>query len=134
MKYSNNIKLKKGVKEYLERKSKEGARLFVLTASPHIVTDVCLKRNGVFELFEEVWSVEDYGIPKTDTNLFYKVADRIGEKPENISFFDDNMTAVINSKKSGYHTVGVYDAQTDEQIKEMKKHTDLFVYTFEELD
>ena len=58
--YSNNILLKEGVGDYLRRLHAAGARLFVLTASPHLVTDVCLQRNGVYELFEQVWSVEDF--------------------------------------------------------------------------
>ena len=43
--YSENVKLKAGVGEYLRRLYSEGARLFVLTASPHIVTDICLKKQ-----------------------------------------------------------------------------------------
>ena len=60
--YSNNIYTKPFVKDYLKKLSDSGARMFVLTASPHSVTDVCLKHNGVYELFEKVWSVEDFGL------------------------------------------------------------------------
>lgn len=131
--YSNNVALKAGVGEYLRRLKEEGARLFVLTASPHLVTDVCLKRNGVFQLFEQVWSVEDFGLTKSDTRLFYRVAETIGCENGEIHYFDDSLVALGNAKKSGYITYGVYDAQTDEEIAEMKREYDFYVRSFEDI-
>jgi len=131
--YSNNVVLKAGVGEYLRRLKGDGARLFVLTASPHLVTDVCLKRNGVFDLFETVWSVEDFGLTKSDTRLFYKVSEAIGCDNSQIHYFDDSLIALDNAKKSDYITYGVYDAQTDEEIEKMKREYGFFVRSFEEL-
>lgn len=131
--YSNNVVLKAGVGEYLRRLKEEGARLFVLTASPHLVTDVCLKRNGVFDLFEQVWSVEDFKLTKSDTRLFYRVSEAIGCENGEIHYFDDSLVALSNAKKSGYITYGVYDAQTDEEIAEMKREYDFYVRSFEDI-
>ena len=131
--YSNNVILKPGVGEYLRRLKDEGARLFVLTASPHLVTDVCLKRNGVYELFETVWSVEDFRLTKSDTRLFYKVSEAIGCENNEIHYFDDSLVALGNAKKSDYITYGVYDAQTDEEVDTMKREYDYYVGSFEEL-
>lgn len=41
-KYTHNAKLKSGVAVYLKQFHSEDARLFVLTASPHSVTDAYL--------------------------------------------------------------------------------------------
>lgn len=131
--YSENVKLKAGVYEYLHRLYNEGARLFVLTASPHIVTDVCLKNNGVYGLFERVWSVEDFKMSKSDVNIFYKVADTIGCDVSEVNYFDDNLTAVTNSKRAGYCVYGISDMQTQEDIDMIKELSDHFVESFEEL-
>ena len=131
--YSNNVILKAGVGAYLRRLKSEGARLFVLTASPHLVTDVCLKRNGVFDLFEQVWSVEDFKLTKSDTRLFYRVAETIGCENSEINYFDDSLVALRNAKKSGYITYGIYDAQTDEEIAEMKREYDFYVRSFQDI-
>ena len=131
--YSNNIFLKPGVNEYVRRLHAEGARLFVLTASPHIVTDVCLKHNGVYDLFETVWSVEDFGLSKSGTELFYEVARRIGCERDEINYFDDSLIALKNAKKSGYITYAVYDRHTPDEIERMKNEYDIFVGSFEEL-
>ena len=131
--YSTNIYLKPFVKEYLIKLKNEGYSLYVLTASPHTVTDPCLKHNEVFDLFTDVWSVDDFSLPKSNIQLFYNVAERIGCKPEEILYLDDSHIAVINSVKAGYKTIGVRDEQTPEQIGIIKNTASLFIETFKEL-
>ena len=69
--YANSIPLKPGVFDYLHRLHEARHRLFVLTASPHVATDVCLAHNRVFSWFETVWSIDDFALDKTDTRLFF---------------------------------------------------------------
>ena len=131
--YSNNIRLKAGVGDYLRRLHAEGARLFVLTASPHAVTDVCLQRNGVYDLFERVWSVEDFALSKSDTRIFFEVARRVGCETGEVHYFDDSLIALENAGKAGYDTYGVVDAHTDEEIVRMNTLARHFVPSFEGL-
>ena len=106
----------------------------MLTASPHIVTDICLKNNGVYDLFEKVWSVEDFKMSKSDVNIFYKVASTIGCEPSCVNYFDDNLTAVTNSKKAGYKVYGIKDMQTAADLERIKELSDYFVESFEGLN
>ena len=131
--YTHNIRPKEGVVDYLRTRYAEGARLFVLTASPHLVTDVCLQRNGLFDLFEQVWSVEDFALSKSDPRIFFEVASKIGCKVEDIHYFDDSLIALRNAKIAGYRTYAVYDAHSDEEITEMKREYNVFVRSFAEL-
>ena len=131
--YTNIIFAKPGVKAYLESLFQKGARLFVLTASPHIVTDVCLKHNGVYDLFEQVWSVDDFSLNKSDTRLFFKVAETVGCKREEIHYFDDSLIALANAKRSGYRTYAVYDSHTPDEVQTMKSEYDVYVDSFESL-
>ncbi len=131
--YTNNIVTKPGVKEYLHALHQNGARLFVLTASPHLVTDVCLQKNGVYDLFEAVWSVDDFSLNKSDTRLFFKVAETLKCTPEEIHYFDDSLIALGNAKLAGYRTYAVYDAQSPEEVARMKAEYDVYVESFETL-
>ena len=128
--YTNNVKLKPGVEAYLNKIHSEGGRLFVLTASPHSVTDACLKANGVFDLFEKVWSVEDFSLSKSDTRIFHAVARYIGCAENDVNYFDDNLTAVTNSKKAGYKVFGVLDRQDEGDVAKIKQLCDVFVESF----
>ena len=131
--YANYIPLKAGVGDYLRKRKAEGAKLYVLTASPHIVTDICLQHNGVYDLFDCVWSVEDYGIAKGDVRVYEAVADRIGCKTSDITFFDDNLTALSTGKKAGCYCVAVYDRHTEEEFSALCGAGDSFIRSFEDL-
>ena len=131
--YKNNIPLKPGVREYLEELHSEGARLFVLTASPKIMATASLENNGVAHLFEEIWSVENFGLTKSDTRLFYKVAEVIGCEREEIHYFDDSLIALTNANDSGYITYAVYDAQSEDEIARMKSEYKYTVMSFADI-
>ena len=131
--YSNNIKLKPCVGDFLCQLKAQGARLFVLTASPHAVTDICLKNNGVYDLFEQIWSVDDFGMTKSELELFDAVAQKIDCKPQEINYFEDNLTAVTNAALSQYKVYGVLDKQQPEDIEQIKELSDIFVYSYKDL-
>ena len=54
------IPVKKNVISTLEKLKEAGCDLNILTASPHAMLDVCLKRLGIYDLFTNVWSCDDF--------------------------------------------------------------------------
>lgn len=131
--YFYHIPAKKNVISVLKQLKKEGASLNILTASPHITLDACLKRLGIYELFENVWSCNDFDTTKADPNIYRMIAERLGEKVENILFLDDNLNADKTAKSAGMIVCGVYDDSSKEYITEMKEIADHYIYDFEEL-
>jgi HAD superfamily hydrolase (TIGR01509 family) len=131
--YANNIKLKDGVKDYLTNLKSAGARLFILTGSPHSAVNICLKNNGIIDYFEKIWSVEDFGLSKSDKQLYSAVSQIIGCKNEDVTFFDDNVLAIKTANAVGYYTYGVLDRQTSEDIAEIEKSANKFIHSFKEL-
>lgn len=131
--YANRIALKPGVCEFLKKLKNEGHTLAVLTASPHITTDACLKRNGVYDLFENVWSVDDFGLVKSNPEIYLRAAQRLGAQMDEITFFDDNIIALSTAKSAGLECVGVYDSTSDSNTGEIKKIVDRYISSFCEL-
>lgn len=131
--YFYHIQAKEHVISVLHQLRAQGARLNVLTASPHITLDACLKRLGMFELFEHVWSCDDFGTTKADPNIYRMVADELGENVENILFLDDNLNADKTAKVAGMKVCGVYDDSSKDYIEEMKQETDYYIFDFFEL-
>ena len=123
--YANDIKLKEGVGDFLRALKGRGYSLNVLTASPHKMLDVCLVRNGVWELFDNVWSCEDFGTTKSDPEIYRAAARRLGTDVSHVAFFDDNLHAVETAKLAGTFTLGVYDesgAAFSEQLRAVSHH------------
>lgn len=133
-KYSNEIRLKPHVAEFLKRKKAEGDVLCVLTASPHKMVDPCLKNNGVFDLFDKVWTCEDLGLKKDNPQIYKKAADILGADIKDVLFFDDSIVALKTAKAAGLYTVGVADDLASEFKEEIVATCDKFINLFDEFE
>lgn len=131
--YAYNIPAKKNVVSVLKELKERGASLNVLTASPHSVLDVCLKRVGIYDLFDNVWSCDDFGTTKSDPEIYVKAAKRLGKDVSDVLFLDDNLNADKTAKCAGMKVCGVYDESSDEYTDEIKKVSNLYIYDFSEL-
>ena len=131
--YGETIPLKAHVKETLEGLKTQGYRLNVLTASPQLLTDICLKRLGVYDLFDNVWSIDAFGLTKADEQIYIEAAKRIGVAPEECIMADDNLHVLKTAKKVGMATVGVYDESSKDVMEEMRAIADKYVVDFADL-
>lgn len=131
--YKYNIPAKKNVKEVLEKLKESGANLNILTASPHVVLDPCLQRLGIYDLFTNVWSCDDFGTTKANPEIYKMAAEKIGEPVENVLFLDDNYNADKTAKSSGMKVCGVYDDSSKDYVDEIKQVCDYYIYDFSEL-
>lgn len=132
--YTWDVPAKAHVIEALQRMKARGDDLNVLTASPHMMLDPCLKRLGVYELFTNVWSCEDFGTTKADPAIYHMAAARIGRPVEEIWFLDDNLGADTTAKTAGMRVCGVYDASSAEYTQEMKAICDAYIEDFSQID
>lgn len=131
--YEHNIQAKPNVVSTLRQLKKQGADLNVLTASPHSVLDICLKRVGIYDLFSNVWSCDDFSTTKADSSIYVMAAGKIGVPVESVLFLDDNYNADKTAKSANMKVCGVYDDSSAEYIDEMKRVADYYIYDFAEL-
>ena len=131
--YTYRIPAKNNVPEVLRRLKDRGDSLNVLTASPHVTLDPCLKRLGLYDLFDNVWSCDDFSTSKADPNIYVMAAQRMGVPVEEVLFLDDNLNADRTAKAAGMKVCGVYDDSSAEFVEEMKAATDMYIYDFNEL-
>lgn len=132
--YCDVIPAKETVEQTLRTMKANGCGLHVLTASPHRWLDPCLCRLGLFDLFDNVWSSDDFGTTKTDPDIYAQAASRIGTTVQNVTFLDDNVNADQTAKRAGMYVIGVYDdsSQNDEPL--MRQITDGYIRSFSELE
>lgn len=131
--YLYTIPAKSNVIPVLNRLKSRGASLNILTASPHITLDACLKRLGMWELFDNVWSCDDFNTTKADPNIYIMAAQRMGTTAENVLFLDDNLEADRTAKSAGMMVCGVYDAASENYVDQMKAIDDFYIFDFSEL-
>ncbi len=131
--YANNIFAKDTVIETLRELKAKGYSMSILTASPHIALDVCLLKNGMTELFDNVWSCEDFETTKSDVNIYHTVAARLGTTVENCVFLDDNINALTVAKQSGMSVIGVYDKTSESYRDEIIALSDGYVEKMQQI-
>lgn len=131
--YFNTIPAKSNVTEVLRELKEKGASLNILTASPHITLDACLKRLGLWDLFQNVWSCDDFDTTKANPEIYKMAADKMGTTVDKVLFLDDNLNADATAKSAGMLVCGVYDDSSKDCIEEMKAANDFYIYDFKEL-
>lgn len=125
--YAYNIQAKTNVVETLKKLKEQGADLYVLTASPHSVLDVCMKRLGIFDIFTNVWSCDDFGTTKADTEIYKMAAKKIGKPIDEIIFIDDNYNADKTAAIAGMTVCGIYDRSSEEYTDEIKSVSNYYI-------
>ena len=131
--YETVIPLKGGVRETLLKLKARGDSLNVLTASPHLCLDVCLKRLGVYDLFDNVWSCDDFNTSKSNPEIYKMAAKCLNLTVNDVIFVDDNVNAVKTAKTAGMIAYGIYDKSSDDYIDEMKEVSDKYLFNFKDL-
>ena len=131
--YFYNIPAKNHVIKILKELKENGASLNVLTASPHVTLDACLKRLGIFDLFNNVWSCDDFNTTKANPEIYKMVAKKLNVKISDVLFLDDNLNADTTAKSAGMKVCGVYDKSSHDYIDQMKEVCDFYIFDFEEL-
>ena len=131
--YAYKIQAKENVISTLKELKKNGASLNILTASPHKVLDVCLKRLEMFDLFDNVWSCDDFSTSKANPEIYVRAAEKMGKPVEEVLFLDDNYNADKTAKTAGMKVCGVFDESSADYVEEMKSVTDYYIYDFKEL-
>ena len=131
--YFYTIPAKSNVISVLQELKQQGASLNVLTASPHITLDACLKRLGMWELFDNIWSCDDFNTTKSDPNIYVMAAAKMKTSVDNVLFLDDNIDADKTAKSAGMSVCGVYDDSSKDYVEQMKATTDFYIYDFKEL-
>ena len=131
--YTHRVPAKPNVIRVLHALKARGDSLNVLTAGPHDTLDPCLKRLGLFDLFDNVWSCNDFGTTKADPDIYRMAAARLGVAVEDVIFLDDNYNADRTAKAAGMRVFGVFDESSREYADEIRAITERYITDFSEL-
>ncbi len=131
--YAYTIPAKENVIDTLKELKAQGHSLNVLTASPHLTLDACLKRLDMFDLFDNVWSCDDFNTSKSNPEIYTAVAKKLGVSVNEVLFLDDNYNADKTAKTAGMKVCGVFDESSSAYEKEMRELCDFYAKDFREI-
>ena len=114
--YRNEVRLKPGVRSYLEDAKKLGFRMGVATALTRNNAVSGLVSNNILKIFDAVITLEDVGkkIDKSSPDIFNKVLNYVNAMGDSITpsqtlVYDDVAAAACGARNGGFLTCAVYD-------------------------
>lgn len=127
--YEENIVIKPYVKEYLLKLKSNGLKLGIATALDDFLFIPCLKRNGIYDLFDDHRSLSTMKNGKDSPDIYLDVCKKLGVKPNECMVFEDIYKACKSAKSANFYVVGVNDYDN----YHIQEYTDKYIYSFKEL-
>lgn len=125
--YLEDIPVKAGVVEYLEKLKNQGVRMCVATITDHALLEVCFRRLGIDKYFEFTLSANECGKGKDDPEIYLAACAKFGSEPCDTAVFEDAPYALETAKKAGFYTVAVYDEGEENNWEKAKAAADEFI-------
>jgi HAD superfamily hydrolase (TIGR01509 family) len=132
--YAETIVLKAGVHRILEHLRIKGIRLAVATTTDRDLVELVLRRHGILDFFEVIFTVQEVGVGKENPAFFQCVAEKLGVEPEMCLVVDDCLHAVDSAKRAGMKVWAVYDERSDYERPELERIADCYIKSLEEVD
>lgn len=126
--YTKSIQLKEGALEYIKYIHSLGIEMFIVTSGEPCMYEPCMKRLGIWNYFEDVFSANLVGVGKASGKIYEYVLQKIGLKNDDIALFEDALYAIQSANNLGILTIAVYDKHGDSfENANLPNH---IVYTF----
>lgn len=132
--YGNNLKLKKGAKEYIKKLKENGIKIALATSSSKTLYTAAMKHTGVYDYFDAFISTDETGISKRDPHVYTYAAEMLGLDIKDCLIFEDVPTAVKTAKSTGAKVICVWDERWDAFKAEMEDTADKYIYSFKEME
>lgn len=107
--YDNEVTVKKGAVELLEKLKAQHVPMILLTATEKNQAVSVMERCNLLSYFDCVLSCDDLGSSKSHRKVFEEARCIIGTPRELTWVFEDALYAVATAKQAGFHVAAVYD-------------------------
>lgn len=128
--YENNIPLKPGMYKLLKELYLNGHTICLLTTSEKEYAIPALKRLGIYNYFDAVYTSSELNMDKRTPRIYKAVCNKYNILPQNTTVYEDTIFAVRSAKGAGCHVVAVYDEESSPYWEEIQKTADeVFTYS-----
>lgn len=132
--YYDEVQVKPGVVEFIQKLKAKNIPIVLATATDRHLVKAALKRNGISEYFDEIFTCNELQCTKQTTTIYDAANEFLGTPKSETYIFEDTMTPIKTLSTSEYKVVGVYDKWSAKKADEIKKLVDFYVENLNELD
>ena len=131
--YFQDVIVKPGVKDILERLKQAGVGMCIATATDLHLAEAALNRNGIRTYFSEIFTCTDVGSGKDTPAIFNQALAHLGTQRQNTVVFEDALHAIKTAKGAGFPVVAVYDPSEAEHSDEIRSLANAYFDSFTEM-
>lgn len=131
--YSNNVKLKLGVKDFLNTLKSFKIKIALATSNSIPLLEACLKNNGIYDYFDSITTTDEVSNGKDCPDVYLLAANKLGINPKNCLVFEDILPAVQGAKAANMKVIAVKDDECLDSKEDLLKYADKYIPSFEEL-
>lgn len=124
--YEEEAPLKAGARELLSRLKEAKVPMMVATSSDKRLIKAAFERLGILNCFKNIYTCDDVGAGKDQTDIYHACAKELGLEPSEILVFEDAIHGATSAKKAGFVLVGVYDRFSEAGQEILKKIADFY--------
>lgn len=131
--YSNDVKLKPGVREYLQYLKTKGIVMSIATASDLKLVKPVLKNNGIYDYFQSITTSKEVKRGKGFPDIYDVAANKMGIKPSECLVFEDIIQGIKGAIAGGYNPIAVYDVWSEKDRTQMEKLACKYIKDFRDM-
>lgn len=126
--YSEKVKLKPGVKQFLELLKSNKILMCIATSNFVKISEFILKKLEIVDYFKDFSYSDELGVNKKSAIIYLKSAEKIGMSPENCAVFEDIADPIHDVKAVNMGYFGIKDGcQSEEVVAKLKKYGDYYI-------
>ena len=132
--YCERVQPKPGVEKFLSLLKMEGVWMYVATATDRPLAEAALRHAGIDGYFRGMITVAEVGAGKAESAEIYERAmRRLQSNKKDTVIFEDAYHAIVTAKAAGFRVAAVYDAEEDANQEEIRRISDYYIRSFEEM-
>lgn len=132
--YYEEVIVKPGVVEFLDKLKSMNVPMALATATDiHLVT-AALRRNGIFDYFDNIYTCYDFRCDKKVTTIYDESLKVLGTPKDETYIFEDTLTPFKTLHGTGYRLIGVADRWSAHNRDKITALSDQFVENLNETD
>lgn len=131
--FYNESTAKDGAADILKILKEKGLGICVATATDKDMATAALKRNGLMQYIDDVFTCDSIGKGKEEPDIFLLAMENMGTEASNTIVFEDALYAIVTAKKLGIKTVALYDAASEFNNAEIKNTADMYFESLKEV-
>ena len=131
--YTKELQLKKGAYDFILDMHKSGIKLGIATSNSRDLAEGMLMNTGVWQYLDAVWTSDEAKAGKPAPDVYLKVAESLGVKPERCLVFEDVPNGILAGKNAGMKVCAVEDPFSNPQIERKKELADYYIQDYDDI-